>query len=185
MNTPVYHSSESDTWLTPKTIADLLGPIAFDPCGHPKSLVRSELSVMLPDDGLAYDWHQAPGLVFVNPPYSALGEWLAMCAQEAARGAKVVALVPARTDTRAFHEHVFPGARILFVRGRLRFAVPVEDLEAKHAKKPSARLAKQIAACVDGVCHETDSAPFPTVLVHWNAPEIEERFAHLGEWMSP
>lgn len=41
--------------------------------------------------------------------------------REAGLGATVVALLPARTDTRWFHEHVLGHAEVRFVRGRVRF----------------------------------------------------------------
>ena len=33
----------------------------------------------------------------------------------------VVMLIPARTDTRWFHEYVYPYAEIRFIKGRLKF----------------------------------------------------------------
>jgi site-specific DNA-methyltransferase (adenine-specific) len=42
------------------------------------------------------------------------------CASE---DATVVLLIPARTDTRYFHDHIYrkPGVRYEFLRGRLKF----------------------------------------------------------------
>jgi site-specific DNA-methyltransferase (adenine-specific) len=59
--------------------------------------------------------------VFVNPPYSEAGRWVArawLAAQ--AEGATVVCLVPARTDARWWHEWAGRG-EIRLLRGRLRF----------------------------------------------------------------
>lgn len=57
--------------------------------------------------------------VFCNPPYGPqIGEWLKR-GQEAELA---VYLIPARTDTRWFHELVLPKANeIRFVKGRLKF----------------------------------------------------------------
>lgn len=56
-----------------------------------------------------------------NPPYSQLRAWLAKCAREGER-CRVVALIPARTDTRAWHESVMPSAhRVLLLKGRVKF----------------------------------------------------------------
>jgi len=57
--------------------------------------------------------------VFCNPPY---GPELPKFLQRAHEAELAVFLIPARTDTRWFHEIVLPGAReIRFIRGRLKF----------------------------------------------------------------
>lgn len=192
----VYHASESDTWLTPRSIADRLGRVALDPCSHPRSLVDADLRAMGPEvdgvDGLELPWHEADGVVFVNPPYSTLGAWLAKCAAESDLGAIVVALVPARVDTAAFHSSVIGRARIGVLAGRLRFAIPVEEIDRKLAglgPVTKRERLERMRANVDasGVCHVTESAPFPTVLLHWHpgplAREIEAPFGDLGKWI--
>ena len=58
-----------------------------------------------------------------NPPYGReLPKWIEKCAKEAERnGATVVMLIPARTDTKAFHDHIYGKAEIRFLKGRLKF----------------------------------------------------------------
>ena len=46
---------------------------------------------------------------------------MARAALAAKSGAVVVMLLPARTDTKWFHEYIYGKAEIRFVRGRLRF----------------------------------------------------------------
>ena len=77
--------------------------------------------------------------MFCNPPYGReIGRWVEKCYREAQRGALVVALIPARTDTRYFHEFIWKKAKeIRFLRGRLHFN------ESKQA------------------------APFPSMIVIW------------------
>jgi site-specific DNA-methyltransferase (adenine-specific) len=57
--------------------------------------------------------------VFCNPPYgSGLGEWL----KRGLEADVAIFLVPARTDTKWFHDIAMPNAReIRFLRGRLKF----------------------------------------------------------------
>jgi site-specific DNA-methyltransferase (adenine-specific) len=60
----------------------------------------------------------------MNPPYGRdLGKWVKKAADEAKRGATVVALLPARTDTKWFHDHIYkkPYVQIEFLKGRLKF----------------------------------------------------------------
>lgn len=71
------------------------------------------------EDGLLYLWH---GFVWCNPPYGrALGTWL----ERMSLHRNGIALVFARTDTKAFHRHVWPWANaLLFMKGRVTFCLP-------------------------------------------------------------
>ena len=72
------------------------------------------------EDGLARDW--GTETVFCNPPYGrAVSIWVRKCHEAAQAGATVVLLIPARTDTRYFHEWIYGKAELRFVRGRLKF----------------------------------------------------------------
>ena len=71
-------------------------------------------------DGLRADWRGKR--IWINPPYgSEIGSWVAKAATS---GAEIcVCLLPARTDTRWFHDHIYsnPAAEIRFVKGQLKF----------------------------------------------------------------
>ncbi|KMK75433.1 DNA N-6-adenine-methyltransferase [Alkalihalobacillus pseudalcaliphilus] len=73
------------------------------------------------DDGLTQDW--AGETVWLNPPYGRgiTGKWMRKAYEESRKGATVVCLVPARTDTRWFHDYVLGKSEIRFVKGRLKF----------------------------------------------------------------
>lgn len=68
-------------------------------------------------DGLKQDW---TGLrCWMNPPY---GRMTAPFVKKAAESdALTVALLPARTDTRWFHDHVYGKAEVRFLKGRVKF----------------------------------------------------------------
>lgn len=71
------------------------------------------------DDGLAQSWSQ--DTCWMNPPYGrAIKLWMRKALNESRRGATVVALVPARTDTEWWHECSMQG-QVRFLRGRIRF----------------------------------------------------------------
>ena len=96
-------------------------------------------------DALTQDWE---GVCFLNPPFGERGPasqtersrrfglWLKKAAESAKTGATVVALIPARTDTHWFHDHVLPHAELRFIRGRQRFPRP-GDIKTKSATFPS------------------------------------------------
>lgn len=74
--------SDRDSWTTPKWLTDLLPIVDLDPCSNERSTVRHSISYRLSneaDNGLTKDWH---GLVFVNPPYSAILPWAQKLAAE-------------------------------------------------------------------------------------------------------
>jgi hypothetical protein len=70
---------------------------------------------------LAKDWEGHK--VFMNPPYGRqIGRWIEKAYKEAQKqDTTVVALIPARTDTRYWHDYVMKAAAIYFVKGRLKF----------------------------------------------------------------
>lgn len=72
-------------------------------------------------DGLAQPW--APHVVFCNPPYGTreTGRWVAKAFEESERGTTAVLLLPARTDTRWWHDYIEPRVQVRFLRGRLKF----------------------------------------------------------------
>lgn len=84
-----------------------LDPCPLDPMGGLSMFSR---------DGLDRSW--AGERVFCNPPYGrGIGDWLA----KASEAEVAVYLLPARTDTRWWHDHAMRATEIRFLRGRLKF----------------------------------------------------------------
>lgn len=112
MNSKVLFSSASDRWATPDEVYRALDDefrFDFDPC--PLDAI---------EDGLATLFTSWNGKrVFCNPPYGPkLAKWL----ERGLEANLAVFLIPARTDTRWFHDIVLPNAKeIRFIRGRLKF----------------------------------------------------------------
>ena len=60
--------------------------------------------------------------MFCNPPYSNIGEWVEKAFRESRKDhTLVVMLIPARVDTKYFHDFIYGRSEIRFIRGRLRF----------------------------------------------------------------
>src|SRR5271166_408173 len=108
----VHFSSASDRWATPRDLyasLDAEFKFDFDPC---------------PLDGthdgcasLFSPWKSKR--VFCNPPY---GPAIRKFLDRACEASVAVYLLPARTDTRWFHEIVLKdAAEIRFIKGRLKF----------------------------------------------------------------
>ena len=148
MNTDVMFSSASNEWETPDTFFQELDQefhFTLDPCCQEYSHKCAKFYT--PDmDGLSQSWEGER--VFCNPPYGReIGLWVRKCYEEAQKpNTTVVMLVPARTDTRWFHEYIYQknNVEIRFVKGRLRFINrqtssynPTGDLQTQSAPFPS------------------------------------------------
>ena len=61
--------------------------------------------------------------MFCNPPYGKeINKWVLKCSEESKKNnTLVVMLIPARTDTRWFHDYIYGKAEIRFLKGRLKF----------------------------------------------------------------
>ena len=57
-----------------------------------------------------------------------IGAWIRKAHEAAQNGATVVMLIPARVDTAAWHDVIFPHAEVRFVRGRLKFGAATENV---------------------------------------------------------
>lgn len=113
-------SSLTPEWPTPAAVFAALDErfhFTLDACATPEN-AKCERYFTPEEDALRQEW---TGNVFVNPPYGReVGRWLRKAVESAERGATVVCLVPARTDTSWWHKWCVRG-NIFFVRGRLRF----------------------------------------------------------------
>jgi phage N-6-adenine-methyltransferase len=124
MNTALMFSSETDLWATPQNFFDELDKefhFTLDPCATPEN-AKCKKYYTVKEDGLKQDWQGET--VFCNPPYGkAIKNWVKKCYEESRKpNTKVVMLIPARTDTKYFHEYIYKKAKeIRFVKGRLKF----------------------------------------------------------------
>lgn len=60
--------------------------------------------------------------MFCNPPYSEISKWVEKAFYETRKdNTLVVLLIPARTDTKYFHNYILHRTEIRFVKGRLKF----------------------------------------------------------------
>lgn len=118
MNTEVMFSSKTDLWATPQDFFDELNKeFAFttDVCAIPEN-AKCERFFSPVIDGLKQEW---TGVCWCNPPYGReIGKWVRKAHDSSCT---VVGLLPARTDTKWFHEYILGKAEIRFIKGRLKF----------------------------------------------------------------
>ncbi len=117
-------SSKTGEWATPQEFFDKLnwrfGPFDLDPCADIHNTKCANFYTEA-ENGLSKDWsgHTA----FVNPPYGrGIDKWIEKGYNTAMDGkSKVVMLIPARTDTKYWHNYVMKASEVYFVKGRLKF----------------------------------------------------------------
>jgi phage N-6-adenine-methyltransferase len=117
----VHFSSATGEWETPVALYDelarIFGGFTLDPCATEENAKCAHFFTR-EDDGLSRDW---TGKVFMNPPYGReIGKWVKKAWTESLKGTLVVCLLPARVDTRWWHEYAAKG-HVYFLRGRLKF----------------------------------------------------------------
>lgn len=150
--------AEQDQWRTPRWL--------FDKCEERFGVYRldaaaDKTNALCPsffyadgrDGALAKEVHWS-GKFWCNPPYSMLKEFADKAIEELQNENSVggTFLIPARTDTKAFHKLVTGATDIIFLKGRVRF----DDLDGKPAVAWNKKLQRWDPA----------SAPFPSVIIH-------------------
>ena len=128
MTAPILFSSATDEWPTPRDFYAKLNRryrFTLDPCATAENAL-CPLYFTKEQDGLAQDW--GTHRVFCNPPFGMIGKWVRKCFEASLAGAKVVLLIPARTDTRLFHDWIKDKAdAFYFIKGRLRFGQAMQS----------------------------------------------------------
>lgn len=139
MNTALMFSSASDEWSTPQDLFDQLHAEFTFEVDLAASAANAKCARWwsLADNALAQSWHDQYARGFCNPPYSRgrQAAFIAKAAHERQQGFLTVMLIPARTDTKAFHRYLYdattwrvrPGIEIRFLPGRLKFGTSVNS----------------------------------------------------------
>lgn len=155
MTTKALFTRKSDEWMTPQWLVDWVHkflPIGLDPCTTPANPVRALKYYTKQDNGKTGPWWDVPRghCVYVNPPYSDVSAWVDRVCQE--KKHPLLLLVPARVDTKWWHQMLDRATSVLFFRGRLKFS------------------------------ERQTSAPFPSALVgfHMDEHRFTDAFHDLG-----
>jgi len=116
MNNKLFFSSDLQTGRTPDDLYDILNKefnFDFDPCPTFYGIVTAKF------DGLTINWKKSN---YCNPPYNNQKAWVEKAYNESLKNKICVMLLPARTDTKLFHDFIFKKAyEIRFIKGRLKF----------------------------------------------------------------
>lgn len=161
----VHFSSASNTWDTPDDFYQKLNEVwnfTLDPAAMDDTAKCSKYYT--PEtDGLAHSWEGET--VWCNPPYGReISKWFKKMEEEfRTNGTTIVALPPARTDTRYFHDYVQGSATaICFVKGRLKFDN------------------RSLPSWTEDGSHKKSGAPFPSMLVIYDNNLTDEKIQVLN-----
>lgn len=149
-------STGKDLWETPQKFFDELNNefhFTLDACATAEN-AKCEKYFTEKDNALIQDW--GGNIVFCNPPYSRQGgqDMFVKKAYEESKKSNttVVMLLPARTDTKRFHEYIWlPENEIRFIKGRLSFEINGKPMVDKNGRP--------------------ESAPFPSMVVIFGKPK--------------
>lgn len=134
--------SAGDHRLTPEHVLDAVrdfSPIKLDPCSNEHSTVDALSEIMPPEDGLTASWTEivqkkdgmlvsaAPGVVWVNPPWSNPLPWAEKCAREYFRnGEESLLWLPCYPETKTASVIWDCALRVCFWGKRVHHPVPGE-----------------------------------------------------------
>ena len=132
--------SKDQTWNTPLYLYELIkkerniNNYDTDPATNENNPLGCKYFFTKEDDGLKQSWK---GSVFINPPFTAKYNgklrnltslfikeaWLRTQTEKNPEVSMVTMLIPARTDTIAFHRYIWkqPNVKLDFVKGRVKF----------------------------------------------------------------
>lgn len=137
MNTAVMFSTGKDDWQTPLELFQSLDKeflFSLDVAADTRNAL-THAYFTAEDDALGIDWSMrgycAPPVCWCNPPYSRgkQAAFILKASIERRKGVTTVMLLPARTDTKAFHACIWDaekhqpreGVEVRFLPGRLKF----------------------------------------------------------------
>ena len=120
-NKNVHFSSATDQWSTPIDVFNKLDSIfdfQTDVCADANN-AKCDIFYTEEMNGLDQTWI---GRCWMNPPYGRqIGLWVEKAYHSSVdNGATVVCLLPARVDTRWWHDYCVKG-EMFFIKGRLKF----------------------------------------------------------------
>jgi len=123
-NKDVMWSSKTEEWETPQHVFDSLNSefhFTLDVCATHENTKVPENYFTKQENGLKQDW--GGNVCWMNPPYGReIKKWIRKAHLSSLKpNTTVVCLLPARTDTKWFHDHCARG-EICFIKGRLKFS---------------------------------------------------------------
>lgn len=161
----VLFSHKSDEYGTPRELFDRLNDkfhFTLDAAASNDNKL-CDLWYSKESSALTANWDEdTSGIIWCNPPYSMCKEFVKKAYEEWKGGCKIVMLLPARTDTRWFHDYIYNYSCIrpsltelnylahLYQEGYINHEIKIEFIKGRLKFSES-----------------KNSAPFPSMLVYF------------------
>ena len=127
------HSFVHVSYRKPKFLNGILekfkrSEFALDVCCTQKNIPAKKHYIYPDFDGLELEWRD---LNWCNPPFRYTQLWVKKAYEEQIIGHKTYMLIPARTETKYFHDYILNNeqAEIKFLRKGLKFLNPITKAE--------------------------------------------------------
>jgi phage N-6-adenine-methyltransferase len=124
--------SEHVEWTTPDSVFKPLDDefhFTLDVCATPEN-AKCQQFFTKEQNALQQEW---TGICWMNPPYGKdMKKWVRKAWDAAGKGATVVSLLPARTNSNYWHDYCFKG-EVRFLRGYIKFGNAKQGLKAPLA----------------------------------------------------
>ncbi len=165
------YNSKGQEWGTPLELYHKLNNefhFTTDPCTTPDNRLGCRVFYTKVENGLHKKWE---GNVFCNPPYGKeVKKWIAKCANHASQGlGTVVMLIPARTDTRWYHDFIcscFGDGNSKYTKWK--FCYGTRQGVTKYLLQGRLKF--------ENPEHKLNSAPFPSMIVVFRPPKKNKFF---------
>lgn len=126
----VHFKSGNKEWETPESLFQPLRKefnIVLDTCAS-ESNTKCKAWIDRKMNSLVSNWYtmistiRLDGAGWMNPPYGrGIDKWVRKAHEESLKGATIIALLPARTDTSWFHNYIHNKHEVRFLKGRIKF----------------------------------------------------------------
>ena len=146
-------------WGTPpklfKELSEEFGPFKLDAATREDNPLGTPLFFTKENSAFLYTWYDK-GPIFINPPYGKeVINWVRYAWYAALYGALVVMLLPARTDTKWFHQYLYNSHPTAIAGGLL----PPPTIEIRFLR------GRQKMIDLDNPDKIPNTAPFPSMVV--------------------
>lgn len=107
-------------WAFIHAVEARFGKLSIDLAASGPQSAKARAFITPEQDSLTINWHEFPGLGWLNCPYSNIAPWASKCSTESIQGWRGFLLVPASIGSNWFEQSVWPYANTYSI-GRLVF----------------------------------------------------------------
>lgn len=120
------HQSYGTPWMLMKGLRKAGFVVTWD-LAATKDNAKAKRFITPEQDTFTVDWSKLKGVLFLNPPFGKIKQFVAYCVRMMKKGAHILFLVPASVGSNWFRDHVWHHGYVHYLKDRIPFI--------KHGKK--------------------------------------------------